>query len=200
MRHIASISAAGDGFGLYLISKPDQFQIETLHTLYNLGISQKRIFSIERLFKELEQALVIFMPKTFLPELGNLGLVELEDYIPATSLVWQSEYLQGKYQSIKVEDLQLNSEQRFCIQIIARPYRNNFKINLRYLVSDRQTLEKVNLAKKINQIFIRTGIIKNESMHYSENLLLRYKNREYIGKKTEIEFKNLYQILTTFVT
>lgn len=81
-----SLNIRKNDFGLFLVRNKGQINMDFLNLVYDFLTRQDSIFSIERLVKGKESALVIFGSKAFLlPQVEKLGLLELEDYVDSGS-------------------------------------------------------------------------------------------------------------------
>lgn len=109
-------------YALYLIQNPRHLTADTLQKLYQALLPKRALISFERLSKGSRQALVVFGPVPIMePFIGDLGLLELEDYTAQTNpqqvqaLEFGSAQKSGEFQTDQVlthlaEELQSNEE------------------------------------------------------------------------------------------
>jgi hypothetical protein len=199
--------------GLFLIRNPLEFRIETLNKLHTLGINSDSYFSIEKLFKGKEAALLLYGPRVMTQLLPELNLMELEDYLDEArknenplplnpnsnktnlneSLSWmiESKNNQKKKLSVKREFfklLELEPHQKVFWQIVVHPIKknegSNFQVTIRAMVAEPDPIKKIELAKKIdNEINSGTGLLKKAGDSSEQALFESFKRRSFVPKE-----------------
>lgn len=193
---------------LFFVGNASAFTEQSLDKLYNAFISGKRFFSVERLNKGKERALVIFGPREIAEILPELKLVEIEDYLADPNLPDQTNIdkkasvnhaftwlLEPKLNNKKVlhvgdelKDLNLLQAQKFYIQIVCIPQavsgEGKFQSTVRIMVLENDSIERVALSKKITQIVeIATGLNKRQDDFPEQKKFESYKQRSLIPKE-----------------
>lgn len=159
--------------GLFLIRNLGEFNDQTLQALHNWASAQNIFFSLERLFKGGEQALVIYGPVDLLGLLPELDLLELEDYlgqkqelskITSTQILGFTIPLSlglGFIRSSFLHNLELVPTEQFFWQLMIKPLplpengllsdviNPHFEVIARTLMYAESAQKRVDLAKKI---------------------------------------------------
>ncbi len=179
MKDFQEVPISNFGYTLFLIRNPHSLDLDKL---YKFALDGDFIFSLERLFKGEESALVIYAPNHLANSLQELDLVPLEDYLsppqtppnPKTvsvndSYTWMIEPKIENGLDIKQDFLKeppLNESNRFFWQIVASPINgitHKFQVTIRATVTETIPQKKIELAKKIDQyIQEKTGLKKQE--------------------------------------
>lgn len=160
---------------LFFVGNPKNLSLESLKKLHEAFSSRKQFFSIERLNKGKERALVIFGPRDIARILPELNLLEIEDYLVDTNaidynntdkkagvnqtLTWLVEPQVNNKKPLHVDsgikNLELLENQKFFIQIVCVPENErsseNFQSTIRLMVVDNDPTGKIDLAKKLKQ-------------------------------------------------
>jgi hypothetical protein len=191
---------------VFFIGNPQNLTAQSLKKLHSLFIGRKQFFSLERLNKGKERALVIFGPRDLPEILSELNLVEIEDYLASQTVLSVSDKLVNVNQTftwliepkinnkkqlhvgIEIKDLQLGDRQKFFIQIICVPESHkgveNFQATLRVMVVDEDPMEKVALAKKIKTTLeIATGLNIHEDNFPEQKKFESFKQRSLVPKE-----------------
>lgn len=194
---------------LFYIANPQKFNEISLEKLHDFFLTRKQFFSLERLNKGQERALVIFGPGELPEILPELNLIEIEDYVSDAgisagrldsdktvsvddSLTW---LLEPKSVSKKllhvgneIKEIQLAQNQKFFMQIVCLGEniggKKDFQISLRVMVVDQDSIEKVLLAKKVSEVLeTATGLKKHEDNFPESKKFDSYKQRSLIPKE-----------------
>lgn len=199
---------------VFFLGNPNAFIAETLNKLHELLLEKKNFFSIERLIKGKEKALVLSCPRELSGFFPELNLVELEDYLgeldPGLSegnsekkvnvnetLTWLIEPKNNAKRQLHIgselKELELGEGQRVFIQLVGEPQKDgegeHFQSSIRIMVSDSDSIERVNLAKRVNQVFENaTGLKKHEDNLPEVKKFESFKKRALIPKEVS-EFK-----------
>lgn len=118
-------------YGLFLIRNRQSFTPAVLDELHQATSKEGLIFSIERLFKGNQSALVLFGPKEVLRDFAQLDLVELEDYAvvdPGQVQAWEMSVKDPQsFNSNSVETIfnnlpSLEETEQFWWQLALKPH------------------------------------------------------------------------------
>lgn len=194
---------------VFFLGNPQTFTIETLNKLHSLLLGNKHFFSLERLIKGKERALVIFGPRELPGLFPELNLVELEDYlgelnpeiIPADlekkvdanqSITWLIEPKNNVKRVMHIgpqlKELNIAPQQKVFVQIVGEPVNDKdevyFQSTLRVMVADNDPIERVNLAKIVNLAFQdATGLNKRADSFPEAKKFESFKQRAHIPKE-----------------
>ena len=188
-------------YGLFLIRSPSHFNTDFLRELTQKSKGEELIFSLERLFKGKNTALVIYAPKDLIGQFDYLNLQELEDYTEKIDvnncLAWEIEpkqKMKGKKSLLKrqpsfLKNLPLADNDQFYFQAVCQiiRHRNNrpvFQVTLRGLVIVEEPVTRANIAKKIElQMEQETSSRRKERSKTSSQLYFDYKKRNIRPKE-----------------
>lgn len=197
---------------VFFLGNPNAFTVETLKKLHGLLLGRKQFFSIERLIKGREKALVLFGPKELPGFLPELNLVELEDYLADPgyihtdsekkvnvneTITWLIEPKNNVKRLLHIgselKDLELAEGQRLFVQVVGEPQGNKegeyFQSTLRIMVYEKDSMERINLAKRVVGVFTdATGLNKHEDGFPEAKKFESFKKRALIPKEV-VEFK-----------
>lgn len=193
---------------LFYISNPQNFTEESIKKLRDAFTSRKQSFSIERLNKGKERALVIFGPRDLPEILPQLNLIEIEDYLTEVNDFEQgySDKKVGVNQTLtrlveaKINDkkplhlggginnLELGEGQKFFIQIACFPENkrdsNSFQSTARLMIVDKDPVEKVVLFKRIKILWeTATGLNIHEDSFPEQKKFESFKQRSLIPEE-----------------
>lgn len=192
----------------FFVGNPQSFTEESLKKLYKAFSDRKQLFSIERLNKGKERALVIFGPRDLIEILPELNLLEIEDYLADVNslnydntdkkvginqtLTWLVEPSVNNKKLLHVgsgiKNLDISENQKFFIQIVCIPednrISNNFQSTVRVMVVDNDPMEKIILAKKLRQLWEEdTGLNFREDNFPEQKKFESFKIRSLIPKE-----------------
>lgn len=191
-------------YGLFLIKNPAILSKEYLEKIHKFSLENKAIISFERLIKGEESVLVIMGPKNIATVFGELGLVELEDYLlpisqaqnfddPNKVSVNQSlGFVVSAKEDLKqhltvspnfLKDLTLEPHQKFFFQIVLSALKDlgNFQVTIRSLVNDADASKRAELAKKLqNHLTESTGLKIQEREETTSKIFTDYQKRALI--------------------
>jgi hypothetical protein len=203
MRNYQEIPPARFSYGLYLICNSDQLQNGVLNKLYAFGLESNAQISIEKLFKGGESAIVIYAPHNIGQFVPELELLEIEDYLEREAksgnkkasvdevIVWS---LQPKSE-VELEippdflkDFPLEQNQQLFWQLVLASYRkeHHFQVNIRVMVADHDTHQRIELAKNVDQYLEKTVNLHKKETNQSISLLFdRYQKRALTPSEIE---------------
>jgi len=194
---------------LFFIGNPQALTLQVLDKLHRLVSERKNFFSLERLIKGKEKAIVLFGPAELVNLFPELNLVELEDYLGEPdsvgtrpdsekkvsvneTLTWLIEPKNNDKRHMHIgnqmKELIIGNEQKVFVQLVGEPQHGKdgtyFQSTLRLMVSDSDPVERVNLAKKVNQAFRdSTGLNKHEDSFPELKKFESFKKRTLIPKE-----------------
>ena len=194
---------------IFFLGNPQAFTVETLNKFHRLLLENKRFFSLERLIKGKERALVIFGPRELPGMFPELNLIELEDYLGEVNpdaVLTDSEKKVDLNQSItwlvepknslkkvmhvgnQLKELSIGPQQKVFIQIIGEPLGDKdglyFQSTIRIMIADLDAVERVNLTKNVNLIFQEaTGLNKRTDNFPEAKKFDSFKQRTRIPKE-----------------
>lgn len=194
---------------LFYIGNYQNLNLETLKKLHNHFINQKQFFSLEKLIKGKEKARVIFGPRSLVTDFPELNLVEIEDYLAGeTSLLtpdqtaktttvnetlsWLVEPKNNPKKvlmaSQELSSLTVENDQKVFMQSVLMPLPQKegtlFQGTLRVMVAEPDPIKRIELAKKINEIFAKaTGLNKHEDNFAEMKKFESFKQRSLIPKE-----------------
>lgn len=177
MKDFPDILSAKQG-GVFLIKKPQNLNATVLETIKN-KFNKGQIISFERLFKGSQSALVVFGPRGLL-ELGDLDLLELEDYcfVDSTNVTaWEATVRGDPPENIFNEIPQLGINEQFWWQVTLRVTKNNFQTEIRSVVcaeGDRRQ----DLVTKFQDL--NSKLIKLPKPLTSNQILISYQKRTIV--------------------
>lgn len=176
--------------GVFLVRKQEAFTPEVIKKLYLFSLQKKSRFSLERLFKGRESALVLWGPLELLGSFPELDLLHLEDYADnklLSSFVWEfapedkdSVLISGGFLDL----INLGENQQFFLQVVFLPLPSKndskafFLATLRGLVVDRDPASRIELAKNIGHRVSGSSGLRVESRDKSSGLIFE----EYIKR------------------
>lgn len=168
-------------YGVFLIRKPQALTPRLLLYLHQTAKKSGLFFSLERLFKGFESALVIYGPKKVMIGLTSLGLLELEDYClgEIEALVFEISFKSSSRpleKSLFLDFPKLEGQEQIWFQFLLQAQKEKnptFKGKIRVAVL---SLEAERL-KKLSEVLIKTLKV---NLSY-ENMEV-YRKRSWIGK------------------
>lgn len=190
---------------LFYIGNPQNLNLEIFKKLHDSNFTQKQFFSLEKLIKGKQKALVIFGPRELVKNFPELNLVEIEDYIGDEVgqdfekkvnvnqvLSWLIEPKNNPKKVLHIgeemKNLSVEDGQKIFIQSVLMPIGNTseqiFQATLRVMVADPDPIKRVELAKKVDQIFsASTGLNKHEDNFPEGKKFDSFKQRSLIPKE-----------------
>ncbi len=145
-------------YSLYLIKNRDSFNEAILHQLHQYNREKKRVFSIERLFKGNQSALVLYISREVIGKIANaVDILELEDYSfksaeAKVAISWEIG-LKNSHQSFPglshpLTPPRLNPDQEFWWQILLEPLDTDsslFHVEIRAVLlgSDNNQIKEI---------------------------------------------------------
>lgn len=209
MRDYEEFPEASDLNSLFYIGAPQNLTEESLKVLHNLNLANKKFFSLEKLIKGKEKALVIYGSRDLVTALPGLNLVELEDYASDASgilsdrdqqkmvnmnqvLSWLVAPKNNPQKALLVTDelkgLIVEEDQKVFLQIVLMPIgksgENNFQSTIRVMVADNDPIKRIELAKRTERtINASTGLNKYEDNFPEGKRFDSYKLRTLIPKE-----------------
>lgn len=207
---------------LFFIGNPQNLTADTLKKLHDLNLIKKHFFSLEKLIKGKDKALVIFGSRELSKNFPELNLVEIEDYLASESnllspdsfekkvnvnqvLSWLIEPKNNPKKMLHVGEelkkLNLEDDQKVFIQAVLMPIGNSggtvFQSTLRIMVAQVDSIKRVEFAKKINQtVTSSTGLNKHEDNFPESKKFDSFRQRSLIPKEVEEFSLSADEVLT----
>lgn len=181
-------------YGLYLIRNPLYFNEATLKKIHDLCLPDQHIISVEKLFKGMEVALCLYLPKNIVNQLEELNLLELEDYINKeylnTSFTFQiTQKLSQKPlftdpQFLKDLDIE---DQQFFWQVVVLPHKgDSFQATLRGMLIEKDPTKKIGTIKILERkITDQTGLVPQTKGKTQSSLFEWFKKRQLVPKEVK---------------
>lgn len=203
MRNYQEIPAALT-YGLYLIRNSQALDSKLLEKIYSFALNLDSTFSFERLFKGKEHARAIYCPTSFVPNLPELNLLELEDYLLKKELVdesfgWVMHKISPDTPISKLASIELEEDQNFFWQIVCFPVKiaGNYQVTIRAVVVDKDSHRRMDLAKNlIKKIEKECSLISKDREQTTSKILADFKNRSLIPKEVSRFILSSDEILT----
>jgi hypothetical protein len=174
---------------LFLVRSLGEFNEKTLTRLYDWATSKDLFFSIERLFKGNEQALVLYGAEDLPEVFPELDLLELEDYlIPGqtpspkkttfTQILGFDIPISGKHGFVRssfLHNLEIEPTEQLFWQIVTNPVpvpeedrrlgqvTPHFEVVVRTLMVAESSQKRVELARRILELL-------NKDFGFTENI------------------------------
>lgn len=194
---------------LFLINNPELLSEETIKKIYNYSLNNELIFSIEKLYKGEDKAIILFGPTAIIRALDDLKLTELEDYLlPKTRTLKNP----GDYKAVSVNNTitwtlnpeksskgklilkddftrieGISADERVFIQFVLSPHKNTelgFQTTIRVMVVSEDPNKRIELAKNADeQMKSSSNLIKKESGNSVSSPFDSYKLRSLIPKE-----------------
>ncbi len=209
MRNYQEMPHPERGYSLFLIRNKNEFNLDLLNKLHYLFQSTDSFFSLERLFKGTQSALLIYGPKSTLVTVPQLNLLELEDYLdnelgeePFSNL--QKKINKNQSYTLTVEPknnpkkhlnvkngflklLELFPDQYFFWQLVCFPVKgegSRFQVTVRAIVADSDLHRRVELVKKMTAHMTEfTGLSVDNKNQTPSALYDSFRNRTLIPKE-----------------
>ncbi len=131
-------------YALYLIQEKRNLTEDCLNQLYQALLPKRALISFERLAKGSRNALVVYGPVPLLqPFIGDLGLLELEDYTAQTNpqdlqaLEFGSSHTSGKFQTEQALQYlvnELQAEDETWLQLVLQPLHQGLEIAVHQVI------------------------------------------------------------------
>jgi hypothetical protein len=202
-------------YGLFLISQSNLLQKETLQQLYQITKKYQAIISLERLTKGNQTAFAIYGPKNLVQAMGQLKLVELEDYLGSSGpkqvqpdQTYSCVYTSRKEKEEIVENgfldsIILEEDQQLFWQIVCLPdeRESTFQVTVRLMMVDADPTRRIQTAKKIDEaISNKTFLAKQDRDATSGQLYESYKARTLVPHTTSkftVSAQKVFELLDT---
>lgn len=192
---------------LFFVASHQSFSDASLKKLHEAFAQNKQFFSLERLNKGKERALVIFGPRELPEILPEHKLVEIEDYLidlnqldqnaidskvsvnhSLTRLIEPKLKKKPLFIGSDLKEFELGENQKFYIQIVCIPeissHEQEFQTTIRVMVVDEDSIERVSLAKKLAKVLeSATGLNIHEDNFPEQKKFESYKQRSLIPKE-----------------
>lgn len=194
---------------VFYIRSPENFKAEVLRKLYEFLLPRREFFSIEKLYKGKEKALVLFGPRDLTNLLPELNLIELEDYLVGEgesylgedtdkkvdvnrSITWLVEPKNNSKRQIHagsgLNDITVGETQNVFIQAVCFPEKESpepvFQTTWRIMVADKDSIDRVALAKKAETAFASaTGLNKSSDPYPESKRFESFKQRSLVPKE-----------------
>ncbi len=194
---------------VFYIRSPENFNAEILRKIYEFLYPRREFFSIEKLYKGKEKALVLYGPRDLTNLLPELNLFELEDYLVGEgesylgedmdkkvdvnrSVTWLVEPKNNSKRQINpgsgLSDITVGESQNIFIQAVCFPEKENsepvFQTTWRIMVADKDAIERVSLAKKAEASFrAATGLNKSSDPYPESKKFESFKQRSLVPKE-----------------
>lgn len=205
-------------YGVFLILSREGLTPGLLDKLYSLCVQGQTIFSIEKLFKGHEQAMVVCLPRSLKDKLAPTHLIELEDYVftgmgqkdlnqvtLGETFTWQM-VKKGKLAlentPSMLKTLSLKPEQKFFWQLVLLPLKGKpgqFQSTLRAMVVESDPAKRLDLVKKSNsKLSLTKGLSRKNSKKSSKKEFESYKARTLIPKEVKsfvVDKKQIFGIV-----
>lgn len=225
MRNYQETPENSTRLSLFLIKNKDRFNLEALNKLYQQSLINHDFFSLERLFKGAQNALLLFGPRDLSLAFPELDLLELEDYLydeafESVGLSNDKKVSKNKSFPFAIEPpnnpkktlsvksgflklLDLSLEQYFFWQIVVEPIKKNnspfFQATIRGIVADADLHQRVELAKKMTaHIGEYTGLLIDSKNPNVSTLFDSFKRRSFTPKEISnfvIDSKEIMDLL-----
>lgn len=186
-------------YGLYLIRNTSGLTAAVLNSIHSQIVKESLIVSLERLFRGLRSALVIFGPKDILANyIPKLNLLELEDYTKAGSErinAWEvgvKNHQLAKEQLQKIESFFMNfpmleQSEQFWWQLIlkAKPDKLLFQSQIRAVVFAPDLSRRKKLSESLQNL-LSGHLIKVPKPFTSDQIMEFYKLRSLGNDSTSL--------------
>lgn len=196
-------------YGLFLVRRPENFNQDFLDRLSKLLVKEGLIVSFERLFKGSQAALTVYGPKKVLEEfIGELNLLELEDYISSLDQnhlsVWEMGVKENtKPKTLNIENIftdlaRLGNEDQFFWQVVLGPKQKGklFTSQIRAVVYSKDPQKRQELIPVLQNI-ASSELLKVPSPFTSEQMMGFFKSRSLAkdSKGPLLEAGGVHQLL-----
>lgn len=193
---------------LFYIGNPSNINEETLKRIHFRFTQEKHFFSLERLVKGSEKAVVLFGERQMREQFPELSLVEIEDYVGEVNLLsgdgndktvdvnqsisWLLEPKSDPKKLLSIGDefreLKVENNQKVFMQVILMPSEKSgetvFQTTIRVMVADPDPINRVALAKNVNDIILRNVGLKKHDDNFPEGKKFEsFKQRSFIPKE-----------------
>lgn len=194
MKDYQEVPISNITYSLYLLRNKQQLTLPVLNNLYKEAKELNAHFSFEVITKGEEQAYLLWMPIVLKNNFSILNLVELEDYLSTfgvDSTIAFVGYLVDKKNPLiiynlaeSIKTLNLVPEQRICVQIVCLPLEKSsyhFQVTLRVIIFDKDPNSRIELSKKVQDIFKSTGkLVLDRKDETTAKIFKDYLNRSYV--------------------
>lgn len=225
MRGYEDFPEDGSVNSLFYIANFQNFTLGTLQKLHDFYSDRDDFFSLERLYKGKDKALAIYGSRDLTQLLPELNLVEIEDYLAGEdellsgqlsdkkvsvndSLTWVIEPKNSPKKALQIgqeiKQVELLERQKFFIQCVCMGLKNKsepfFQSTLRIMVADTDSMERVALAKKVENAFLAsTGLNKFTDNFPEAKKFESFKLRSLVPKEVtpfSLSFEEVYNLLS----
>lgn len=199
---------------LFYVSSPSNIDkaLSTLHRKF----SGQKFFSLERLVKEDERAIVLFAERGMKKDFEELGLVEIEDYLTSwdglsrhekqtsvdETISWLLDPKTDSKSLLQVKDefrdLKVKSGQKVFFQMVLMPTGDSqFQSTLRVMVADPDPVGRVQLAKDVNLLISNSiGLNKHVDGFSESKKFESFKQRTLVPKEVSEFYLSQEEIIS----
>lgn len=210
MRDYKEVSVSNLSYSLYIIRNRNQLTLPVLNNLYRQVKDLNAHFSFEIISKGEEQAYLLWMPIVLKNNLSILDLMELEDYLSPSfinsSIAFVGLLLDKKKPLVlnnlggSIRALNLTPEQKISLQIVCFPIEKSsyhFQVTFRVIVVDMDPNSKVELSKRVQDIFGSSGkLILGRKDETTAKIFNDYLDRSFIPPQVQSFTLTTEEILT----
>ncbi len=160
------------------------------------------IFSLEKIYKGGQGALVLFAPKRVGEGIVGLSPLEIEDYTQKISedrvQVWELNV--GKKKGAKhihfLEGANLTLEEQAAFQIVFMPgEKGKIQVSMRILVSASDALKRSNIAKQIDKNMALSNQVRSKRKFSSKQVFGHFRKRSLYPKEVSKQFLTPQELL-----
>lgn len=201
MKDYRDLPASKQPLSLYLVRNRGALNTDLFQRL-------DQIVSVERIFKNGEDAVVIYGPTSLIQNFPELNLLELEDLLESSVKIddvfaWGIQPKSGAVQKMgdikRVnfwKELQLDEDQMVFWQVVCTPDGGVFQVTMRGIIVDPEPQKRVILSKLIDQkLQQETGLIREERKETTTHYFNAFKKRTLIPKEVSKFTLNADEIL-----
>ncbi len=199
MKDYQEVPISNITYSLYLIRNKQQFNLPIVNNLYKETEKLNAHFSFEVITKGEEQVHLLWMPIVLKNNFATLDLIELEDYLSLSgvdSSIAFVGYLKDKKNPLglnnlaeSVKGLNLTPEQRISLQMVCLPLEKNsfhFQVTLRVIIVDRDPNSRIELSKKLQDIFHSSGkLVLDRKEETTAKIFNDYLKRSYVPPQVQ---------------
>ena len=183
-------------YGLFLLKNPNILDENFFKNIFNY--SSDIIFSLEKIYRGEQSALVWFAPKKIVEHLGNVSLLELEDYtsnLPLDKIQsWEVNKKKGdkkkEYEGFHFfKEISIENDEKVVFQIVFKKENNQLQTTLRILVSASTSLRRSIIAKHLDKnISDQSIFVRSDKKFSSKQILGQFKKRSLYPKEVKRQY------------
>lgn len=172
--------------GLFLIQNPREFSAQILESV----VQPNQIFSLERLYKGNQKALVIFGSKQIILKHPELNPLELEDYTSKIDdnhlQAWELGLKKGVKEMKRLpadffHSLQLNPSEQLYFQIV---FDKSYQVTIRVAVVSLDSTKRATLSKQVEDLIERHSPLERKIRKLSSSQIWQsFKKRALYPKQ-----------------